>query len=127
MASLDNHQKLQQQCDYIILFPEVNEMQKLRVALALLYLFLSTCFANSEHHEQFCDSSAELFGLKSRPNKLLQEVFNLFLKEHYDLKLAALKKDISFVKYRRCTSYPTAKRTSHNNSSSTAPRLSESH
>lgn len=39
--------KLQQQCDYIILFPEVNEMQKPRVALALLYTYLSTLLIES--------------------------------------------------------------------------------
>lgn len=41
-TSFENSRGLQQQCDYIILFPEVNEMQKPRVVLALLYTFLST-------------------------------------------------------------------------------------
>lgn len=52
-SSMENLSKLQQQCDYIILFPEVNEMQKIKVALALLYTFLSKSSLTAELHSHF--------------------------------------------------------------------------
>jgi hypothetical protein len=80
-------------------------MQKLRVALALLYIFLSNIYMTLEYHNSFAVASnqAELFKVKKQKgSKLAEEVFGIFLKECYELKLTTIKKEINFVMERKC-------------------------
>lgn len=62
-------------------------MEKHNVALALLYVFISKLYIYEENHQAFKKQAdqevAALFGVNKKINKLVEEVFNMFLRERF--------------------------------------------